>query len=549
MLNRRVSWIFLGAAAANCAFQIAWFWRFRAHNITMDAINYIGLARHLLDGNFTASLHGYWSPLLTWLIAAGSLFTHDFTLLGRVITIASLIACLPLLYALAYRLWHSHLTASFTVLWFSTARGVIAGAVTTIQADFLFAVCTLTYFILLLDCLRKGTKLKWLLLGLVHAVAFTAKAIAMPWLSVTTVLAVLTSRVTSLRTKAVLLLLAFLAPCAMWVTWGEVLKTKYGVFMTGYQLKANLMRNLKRELTHYENGNPYDFVDVSYDEYTVVEEWPAIRQFKLMNPALVRVILKSESRNLPAAFKETAILLSPGGLLALLVGLVLLTRHRSSHSAETGTAWISVIGSAALLGAYGMLVFDGRYVWPITPILMAVASYFMAPGEAGTQDELRPTPFLRKASVGLLVASTIFFASYWASPFRTTDRDFEISCYRASALLKGAQPAVETFVSIGNGPYPDHGVGFEVGPYVAYLSGRHLLALNSALPETGQATQLASAVLSKKADAVLVWGLPGNRTYQAIVNQLRNSPGASLDQVITDPSMGEVGRVVFFSQR
>src|SRR5262249_3751670 len=157
-----------------------WFWRFYAHNITIDGVNYIGLARHLLDGDFTSSLHGYWSPLFSWVIAAGSWITQDFTVLGRSITIVSFIACLPLLYLFAFRLWRSHATAAFAVLWFSLARGVIAGALGTIQADFLLTALTLVYFILLLACIRESTKLNWLLLGVAHAIAFLAKAIAMP---------------------------------------------------------------------------------------------------------------------------------------------------------------------------------------------------------------------------------------------------------------------------------------------------------------------------------------------------------------------------------
>src|SRR5258706_2553510 len=165
---RRIALILLALTALNCAFQIAWFWRFRGHNITMDGINYIGLARHLLDGDFTASLHGYWSPLLTWIIAAGSLLTHDFTLLAQVITIASFLLCLPLLYLLTFELWQSHLSASLAVFWFSMARAVIASPVATIQADFLFLACSLLYFVRLPACLRDNTRLNWFLLGAIH---------------------------------------------------------------------------------------------------------------------------------------------------------------------------------------------------------------------------------------------------------------------------------------------------------------------------------------------------------------------------------------------
>jgi len=549
-LERRISLILLALTALNCTYQIAWFWRFRGHNITMDGVNYIGLARHLLDGDFTASLHGYWSPLLSWLIAAGSLFTQDFTLLGRSITIASLLLCLPLLYALTFRLWRSHLASALAVLWFSLARGVIADAVTTIQADFLLVACALMYFLRLLACLRQGTRWNWFLLGVVHAAAFMAKAFAMPWLSITTALAVLAGNRKSLRSATASLLLAFLAPAIVWLSWGETLKTKYGVFTTGYQLRANLMTDLKRRLAHTERGNPYEFVDTSYDKYLVADRpWPVLQQFSMTNPALVPLILENELHNVPAAIKEVVILLTPGGVLALGMGLVLLTRKHSSYSPEATFAWLAVISLATLVGAYCMLVFDTRYVLPITPILIAIASYFLVAGETSPPNPLRASSILRKTAHGLLLTSMVFLTFYWASPFRTVDRDFQASCYHAADLLKNSQPAGESLVSIGDGPYPEHGIGFEVGVYVAYLTGRHLTALNSALPAGDEASRLAEAVLGKKADAVLIWGKPGNLAYQTIIDRIRNSPGASLDRAILDPKLGEVGRVVFFSQR
>jgi hypothetical protein len=37
-------------------FQIAWFWTLTSHNINYDAISYVGIARHLLDGDLSTRL-------------------------------------------------------------------------------------------------------------------------------------------------------------------------------------------------------------------------------------------------------------------------------------------------------------------------------------------------------------------------------------------------------------------------------------------------------------------------------------------------------------
>src|SRR5271165_3694116 len=111
--SQRLWWsLLLAATAVNCVFQIVWFWRFHALNINMDGINYIGLARHLVDGNWRASLHGYWSPLNPWIIAATAVMSRNFTLLGHLVTIASFLLCLPLLYLMTLRLWHSKVAAA-----------------------------------------------------------------------------------------------------------------------------------------------------------------------------------------------------------------------------------------------------------------------------------------------------------------------------------------------------------------------------------------------------------------------------------------------------
>ena len=105
-ISRLYSWdvVLLGLAAFNSFFQIVWFWKYASKNINYDAVSYIGIARHILDGNFRASLHGYWSPLISWCIVAGSLFSSNLLLVARVVTICSFLLCLPLVYRLSWLL-------------------------------------------------------------------------------------------------------------------------------------------------------------------------------------------------------------------------------------------------------------------------------------------------------------------------------------------------------------------------------------------------------------------------------------------------------------
>jgi 4-amino-4-deoxy-L-arabinose transferase-like glycosyltransferase len=539
--------VFLIASAVNCVVQIAWFWRFRERDITMDGINYIGLARHLLDGNLKASVHGYWSPLITWIIAAGGLVSRNFILVGRIITISSFLLCLPLLYLLTLRLWRSRVAAALAVFWFSCARGLISAAVGMIIADFLLAACILFYFILLLGALRRNSVRSWMQLGGAHALAFLAKAISLPWLSIPSAIAALLRNRRNPRRLLASLVLVFLLPTLVWIGWGCALRAKYGVFTSGYQLRANLMINWHRRLAQRTSGDSLSYRNFPslYDSYMVAESWPSSQNFSLAQPALLSMIVETEMRNLPAAVKETIILLTPAGVLGLAVMLVLLIRDRDRYRAETAFACIAVIGTVALIGAYCMLVFDGRYLIPITPVLIAVVCPLLLPARlAPTTPHLKPA--WQRLGAGLLAASLVFLALYWSSPFRTVDRDFEVSCYQAADALRQFA-STGTLVSIGEGPYPEHGVGFEVGPYVAYFSRWRLIGGNEALPPVSAAEGLRNQVLATHANAVAVWGSPSNPTYSNLIAHLKLTAGLTSFRPFSDPYKGEVGTVFLFS--
>lgn len=536
------------ATAINCTFQIGWFWRFRAHEITMDGIAYIGLARHIVDGNFKASLHGYWSPLMSWIIAGAAILSKNFTLLGRVVTIGSFALCLPLLYVLVYRLWKSPVAAALAVFWFSAARGIVSLAVGMILADFVLTACVLLYFIFVLDALRGNRPLAWILVGVAHALAFLAKAIAMPWLTIATLLAVLARNAP--RRMGAALALAFLFPAIAWAGWGATLGSKYRVFTTGYQLRANLRTNWTRRESHRALGDDLTFADTSslYDEYMVGEtSWTSLRNFHLPTAQLLPMIADVEARNIPRALKETLILLTPAGAVAVPLMFVLLVQNRKRYAMEAQFVCIALLSTVALIVAYCMLVFDGRYVIPVLPLLIAICCPLLLPADkAGGAPPVQAWAW--KVLLSLFVVSTVFFAFYWASPFRTVDRDFEASCYGAASALH-SQKSGGTLVSIGDGPYPEQGVGFEAGVYVSYLAGWRLIGTNSALPDSSaQADELAGKVMATGSDAAVVWGSPLNRMYERIVDELGHAKGSASMSKLADPAKGEVGTLIQFNR-
>src|SRR5436190_924045 len=179
----------ISAALLMCILQLLWFASKCIHQIDADAISYTGVASELKQGLFQVSINAFRSPLISWLMAAIPGLTPFQS--GKFITILTYVGSVVLLYAFTKKLWHSDVVAGFAALMFVVARGVAFDAVALISPDFLFALLTLVYFWILLDCLREDRH--WFLLGCVHGIAFLAKAFALPWLTIVTFGAVLAS--------------------------------------------------------------------------------------------------------------------------------------------------------------------------------------------------------------------------------------------------------------------------------------------------------------------------------------------------------------------
>jgi len=209
--NSRASHWFLAAAVFSCVLQLIWFARKCFNQIDIDGMAYLGIARHLRQGEFQAALDSFRSPLISWLITVVSLTSSDYLHIGKLINIGAFLLSLALLYVLTWKLWHSTLAASLAVLIFSLGRGLSVAAVQMVTPDFLFAALALLYFIVLLRCLRRDLLQNWFFLGFVHGLAFLAKAFALPWLAVCTLVALGLST-HSWKSRVVRLTLAALIP-------------------------------------------------------------------------------------------------------------------------------------------------------------------------------------------------------------------------------------------------------------------------------------------------------------------------------------------------
>jgi len=540
----------IGLAVLSWLSQVVWFWRYCGHNINADAISYIGIARHVAEGDFRASLHGYWSPLISWLIAAVSFVSHDLTRAARLLMLPMFALCLVLIYWFTQKLWGSRLLSALAVFWFAAARGIAAFSVCFIGADLLLTAVMLLYFTLLLGCLeRPHEETRWIGLGAAHGAAFLAKAIAMPLLAPVTLLAVVFVLRRSPRQFARALIFAGIFPVLIWMSWGSALRQKYGVFTTGYQLRWNLLepavkqaRDKSSELIVLHDSRS------TYDSYMVADAMPPGSRFwrsSVWRPTLLSRIARKEIENVPLAGKEFLVLLTPGGVMALILCVVQLTRQRRNYPAYFRLVWIALLTTTALVLAYGMLVFDGRYAIPMTPILIGLAIRFALP--PGKTKDL-PSHGVdcggswQTVAGVLIILGLIAVQVYWASPFRSIHRDFQSSVYEAAnALTEGEARNV---IAIGEGPYPEHGIGWEAGVYAAYFSGSRIVADLFDMPAGVNTDAIVSDVEKLSPDAVMIWGTPANSAYTAIVRKFHQAYPRDTLTIIRDPDRGEVATVV-----
>jgi 4-amino-4-deoxy-L-arabinose transferase-like glycosyltransferase len=554
----RTPQLLIAFAGLYWAFQVAWFWRYCRYEINIDAVCYIGIARHIADGKFLISLHGYWSPLISWLIAGALSVVHDRTLAARLLMLPAFVLCLALLHQLTKQLWGSRLLSALAVLWFVAARGVAAFTVYFIGADLLLTAAVLAYFILLLRCLeRPDHPRKWFAPGVAHGVAFLAKAIAMPLLTGATVLAVLFTQGKNPKKAVASLIVAAMFPALIWMSWGTALRQKYGVFTTGYQLRWNLYDPALRPASISGHGLAvlHD-TRGTYDSYMVTDAMPPGSPFwhlHVWRPGLLSQIAQKEVQNIPEALKNLLVLLTPGGVLALVLCVAQLTRARKKCPARFRFAWIVLLTTAALVLAYCMLVFDGRYVLPVTPVLIALGVRFAVP--PGKADDVQHSRIEALADAGrwqtaacfLLIAGLLGVQIYWASPFRTIRQDFQHSVYDAADTLQ--KSGTRSLVAIGAGPYPDHGVGWEAGVYTAYFADAQVVAELYETPPNVDTGAVVTDVQKMDPDAVVLWGASSDSNYIPLLNKLESAYPQAEIRGISDPRKGSVGTVLVLRRK
>lgn len=540
-LKGTVSNCLAAVAVLWCIVQLFWFGSRCFNEIDYDGMAYTGIARHVHEGAFHSAINAFRSPLMSWLIAAASFAGTDYLHIGKLINIGSFLLSFALLYLFTKKLWYSKLAASVAVLLFAFGRGFPVAAVEIVTPDFLFGALAMVYFILLLRSLRDGRTRDWFSLGIVHGLAFLAKAFALPWLALCTLAAVALSS-KPWQARASRLAAAALIPVIVAATWATVLHSKYGVFTTGSQFKTNLLQWTLRAYHEHHDPTYQLLMDTTkaVDEYIVDDpmppgSWPWTYHTSLKE-ALPKVIA-AEEHNVPQVLKEMMIVATPGGGIAFIATLAIVIRRRRQYPVEWRLCAVIAASAIGLVFAYCMLVFDSRYLYPLTPVVLAIAARFLIPDADWDHNRWR---VIAVALVALGVIASTFYKS---SPFRILTRDFQVICYDAGHRLRAHTGS--TLVSVGSGPFPEHGVGWEAGYKAAFFGNRKLVATLEHLPSPVLTAVVLADVAKACPDALIVWGDSDNPRYLNFVRSFTLQYPSAVFEKIYDPVLGDVGTAFF----
>jgi 4-amino-4-deoxy-L-arabinose transferase-like glycosyltransferase len=527
------------AALVIWAAESLWVMPYALRDINFDALSYIGIARHAARGDFYGSINGYWSPLISWILALGTKLIADPLLAARLLSVTTFVSCSILLYCLTQALWSSRAVSAFAVFWFVLSGHVVANSVNFIGADLLFATITTGYFLFALKCYRREKATCWLGLGIMFALAFLAKGFALPWLFVTTAFLLLQVHWKRREGSVRHAVLALLLPVIVWFAWSSALETKYHRFISGYQFRHQVASLMMKETWARPGPVPTTFVDERpfTDDYLVVDPIPpdsSLWKVNILTGEVARRLFRNEARNLIGGVRDASVLLSPGGWIALAVSGFVLWRRRDAE--RFPFFLLAMFSGAALVFGYGLMAIEVRYLLPIAVLVVALGARVLIP-ETVIADGFQIPNWIPKIVCIFVVAQALFLNVYSSSPLRIK-RDYQVP-YRDIGRSLAANPG--DVVSFGVPPNAALGIGWEAGYYTSFFGGQRLVGLSTSLPgaESGVCDDL-NLVASR---SVTVWGNKKDRKYLETIRNLETC-GYSMVARASDAVDGEIGTLL-----
>ena len=169
-----LAWI-LGSYFLLCGAMLPWF----LHRVAPDAVSYLTIARKYRAWEFNDAINGYWSPLLSWLVAPFLCLGAPMDVTGKCLEVAIGAGALSAVWWLGKRLELPDAVRIWTTL--AVVPAVAMYALTDTTPDLLVAALLVVYIGVVIGADYPRSSWQGAACGLLGALAYLAKAYAFPF--------------------------------------------------------------------------------------------------------------------------------------------------------------------------------------------------------------------------------------------------------------------------------------------------------------------------------------------------------------------------------
>jgi hypothetical protein len=340
---------------------------FNHYFLNPDGIAYLRIASYYAEGDFSAAVNAYWSPLLSWLLAPFFAMGLPWVISFHVLNIIIAGICLWK--------WHQVLANCFADLSVAAKNGfllastfLLVSMVYTVVTPDLLVLCLLLF--LLYELLSGNILTKPVATGITGALLFFAKAYCFYFFIAFIVLYVLVdwyrNRFRSLPIKQLLMVsVAFLLPVAAWMT---VMQQKYKV----WQVSSAPAYNYAIIDAHGRNIHPFDttyaLLPLPYEKaYCLWEDPQATYHYQLPSKKASWHLLMIKANLL----RTWQMVTRYAQALLLCIPFVIFIRRQNKNGALFGDAYRSLVLVTMLyVSGYLLIIVEHRYIYLLLFVML-----------------------------------------------------------------------------------------------------------------------------------------------------------------------------------
>lgn len=346
-----------------------------------DSFQYISIAQKLADGHFALAINGYWSPMISWLLAIPVFFGMDgviaFKLLQCIIAFFCIDAWFSLLSLMGFGSKYKRL------LGIAIIPFVLSYSILILTPDFLFLTLSLYIINIFLKNEWMNSRRGVLRLGFLGACLYFTKAFGFPFFISLLILSIVFSFFEKDR-KNVLknylpVLVVFISITSLWIL---PLSMKYGQFT----LSRVAAFNLSKEVSPLPGQTVYLPVLsgplIAPSDLYAISAWESPGEHVNIHPLKpfqssedFNYYLQIVKRNLQSIwyydFRHQL-----GGIFILILIFFLLFRKKKERVYDKNFLFLLAV-IFLFYGGYSLILVNTRYIWICTLLMLLLSLYLL----------------------------------------------------------------------------------------------------------------------------------------------------------------------------